>query len=141
MRTDTDLPLGVVVLGARRAHRHSVAALPQIPVNAVGARPDRVFSFFFVTVTSRIVGRRRELLESRVRDDHRDAPRHEPRLPCHGLDGPGGMIAAVSVGSVVCIAICSAGDISQDLKTGFLVGATPWRQQIGEIIGVLTSAA
>jgi len=45
------------------------------------------------------------------------------------------------VGSVVCIAICSAADISQDLKTGFLVGATPRRQQTGEIIGALTSAA
>ena len=50
------------------------------------------------------------------------------------------MVIALSVGAVVCISIAIAGDTSQDLKTGFLVGATPWKQQIGEFIGVLTSA-
>ena len=44
------------------------------------------------------------------------------------------------VGAVVCVAICIAGDTSQDLKTGFLLGATPYKQQIGEFIGVFTSA-
>jgi putative OPT family oligopeptide transporter len=57
-----------------------------------------------------------------------------------GWTGPAGMVAAISVGAVVCIAICIASDTSQDLKTGFLVGATPRRQQYGEIIGVLSSA-
>jgi putative OPT family oligopeptide transporter len=46
----------------------------------------------------------------------------------------------LSVGAVVCISIAIAGDTSQDLKTGFLIGATPWKQQVGEFIGVLTSA-
>jgi putative OPT family oligopeptide transporter len=50
------------------------------------------------------------------------------------------MIGAITVGAVVCIAICIASDTSQDLKTGFLVGATPRLQQYGEIIGVLSSA-
>jgi hypothetical protein len=50
------------------------------------------------------------------------------------------MVIALSVGAVVCISIAIAGDTSQDLKTGFLIGATPWKQQIGEFIGVLTSA-
>jgi putative OPT family oligopeptide transporter len=58
-----------------------------------------------------------------------------------GIVGAGGMAAALMVGAVVCVAVCSAGDISQDLKTGFLVGATPWKQQIGEFIGMIAAAA
>jgi putative OPT family oligopeptide transporter len=50
------------------------------------------------------------------------------------------LVIALSVGAVVCISIAIAGDTSQDLKTGFLIGATPWKQQTGEFIGVLTSA-
>lgn len=56
-----------------------------------------------------------------------------------GFSGVSGMIAALSVGGVICVAAAIAGDTSQDLKTGFLVGATPWRQQIGELIGVISS--
>lgn len=51
------------------------------------------------------------------------------------------MVAAIAISSVVCIIAAIAGDTSQDLKTGFLLGATPKKQQIGEIIGVLVSAA
>jgi uncharacterized oligopeptide transporter (OPT) family protein len=58
-----------------------------------------------------------------------------------GLTSGAAKIAALSIGAVVCMAACTSGDASQDLKTGFLVGATPRRQQIGELIGVLTSAA
>lgn len=58
-----------------------------------------------------------------------------------GYSGTSGMVAALSVGAVICTAAAIAGDISQDLKTGYLVGATPWRQQVGEIIGVAASAA
>ncbi|MFQ5685927.1 MAG: OPT/YSL family transporter [Candidatus Scalindua sp.] len=50
------------------------------------------------------------------------------------------MVIALSVGTVVCISIAIEGDTSQDLKTGFLVGATPWKQQMGGFLGVLTSA-
>ncbi|MBK6766088.1 MAG: OPT/YSL family transporter [bacterium] len=57
----------------------------------------------------------------------------------YGISGPEGMTATMMIGSVVCVAICSAGDISQDLKTGFLVGATPRKQQIAEFYGVLAS--
>ncbi|MHA2610321.1 MAG: OPT family oligopeptide transporter [bacterium JZ-2024 1] len=48
-----------------------------------------------------------------------------------------GMLLALSFGASVCIAICMAGDLAQDLKTGYLVGATPWKQQIGELIGII----
>ena len=57
-----------------------------------------------------------------------------------GLRGETGMVSALTLGAVVCIAACIAGDTSQDLKTGFLVGATPWKQQITEFLGVGVSA-
>ncbi len=57
-----------------------------------------------------------------------------------GLRGETGMVAALTLGAVVCIAACIAGDTSQDLKTGFLVGATPWKQQVTEFLGVGVSA-
>ena len=56
------------------------------------------------------------------------------------MTGIPGMIAALGVAGVVCCAACTAGDISQDLKTGWLVGALPRRQQIAQIIGVIASA-
>ena len=49
------------------------------------------------------------------------------------------MVAALTVGAVVCTALAVAGDISQDLKTGYLVGGTPWKQQLAMMIGVVAS--
>ncbi|MEW6026932.1 MAG: oligopeptide transporter, OPT family [Planctomycetota bacterium] len=57
-----------------------------------------------------------------------------------GWTNESSMIIAMSIGAIVCIAVCMAGDISQDLKTGYLVGATPYKQQIAEFIGVLAPA-
>ena len=57
-----------------------------------------------------------------------------------GYTGEAGMVSALSLGAIVCIAAAISGDTSQDLKTGFLVGAVPRRQQIAEIIGVLAPA-
>ena len=56
------------------------------------------------------------------------------------LLGMKGMVAAISIGSVICIIAAIAGDTSQDLKTGYIVGATPYKQQAGELIGVAVSA-
>jgi len=138
-RTDRDLPVQIVVWGSV-ALAVCAWALPQIPVNGVGAALIVIFSFFFVTVASRIVG----LIGSS------SSPVSGMTIGTLlatsvvflrlGWTGPEGMVAAVTVGAVVCVAISIAGDTSQDLKTGFLVGATPWRQQVGEMIGVLTSA-
>jgi putative OPT family oligopeptide transporter len=99
-----------------------------------------IFSFFFVTVSSRIVGLIGSssnpvsgmtittlLLTSLI-------------FSLMGWTTDAHMVIALSVGAVVCISIAIAGDISQDLKTGFLVGATPWKQQVGEFLGILTSA-
>ena len=61
-------------------------------------------------------------------------------LKATGLDGATGMKGAIAIGSIICIVAAIAGDTSQDLKTGFIVGATPKKQQWGELIGVLTSS-
>lgn len=60
-------------------------------------------------------------------------------LKATGNIGTEGMIIAITIGSVICVAAGIAGDVSQDLKTGYIVGATPWKQQVGELIGVLAS--
>jgi putative OPT family oligopeptide transporter len=139
-RTSRDIPMQAVVYGAIGL---GILAwlLPQIPVNALGALLIILFSFFFVTVSSRIVG----LLgsSSNPASGMTIATLLATSLVFLGMGwtGPAGMIGAISVGAVVCIAICIAGDTSQDLKTGFLVGATPRLQQLGELVGVLTSAA
>jgi putative OPT family oligopeptide transporter len=138
-RTDRDIPMKFVVLGAI-AVAVSAWLLPQIPVNVVGALLIVVFGFFFVTVSSRIVGVVGS--SSNPASGMTIATLLATSLVFLGMGwtGPEGMVAAVSVGAVVCIAICMAADASQDLKTGHLVGATPWLQQIGEVIGVLATA-
>jgi putative OPT family oligopeptide transporter len=138
-RTWRDLPMKYVMWGALGL-AVLTWVLPQIPVNALGALLIIVFSFFFVTVSSRIAGVIGN--SSNPASGMTIATLLATSLVFLGMGwtGPAGMVAALSVGAVVCIAICIAGDTSQDLKTGFLVGATPYRQQVGEIIGVLTSA-
>ena len=99
-----------------------------------------VFAFFFVTVSSRIVG----LVG--VTSNPTSGMTIATLLGTSGLflafgwTDLQGQAAALTVGAVVAIAASIAGDTSQDLKTGFLLGATPARQQKGELIGVLTSA-
>jgi putative OPT family oligopeptide transporter len=100
-----------------------------------------IFAFFFVTVASRIVG----LVGST------SSPVSGMTIAtllgtaiifvALGLTSDAAKIAALTIGAVVCMAACTSGDVAQDLKTGFLVGATPRKQQIGELIGVLSSAA
>ncbi len=139
VRTARDLPTKLVLWGA--VLLGTVAwLLPAIPVNALGALLIVVFSFFFVTVSSRIVGLVGS--SSNPASGMTIATLLATSLIFLGMGwtGKAGMVGAISVGAVVCIAICIASDTSQDLKTGFLIGATPRRQQIGEIIGVLSSA-
>lgn len=62
-------------------------------------------------------------------------------LKATGTGGTTGMVGAIAIGGVICIVAAIAGDTSQDLKTGFIVGATPKKQQIGEMIGVVVAAA
>ncbi|HAR40595.1 MAG TPA: oligopeptide transporter, OPT family [Coprothermobacter sp.] len=140
LRTDTDINTTVLIVGIV-AMIVLMVLLPQIPVGWLGALLVAVFGFFFVTVSSRLVGMvgsssnpvsgmtiATVLLAAIV-------------MRATGWSGMAGMVAALAVGAVVCTAAAIAGDISQDLKTGYLVGATPWRQQVGELIGVVASAS
>ncbi|WP_051931947.1 oligopeptide transporter, OPT family [Clostridium sp. KNHs214] len=115
--------------------------LPQIKVRWLGAILVVIFGFFFVTVSSRMVG----LVGSSsnpVSGMTIAATLFTALLmKAAGWSGKEGMIAALCVGAIICTASAVAGDISQDLKTGYLVGATPKKQQIGEIIGVIAAAA
>lgn len=143
-RTRRDLPLGLV-FGLSGLMAVALALWPGVPVNLPGGILIVVFSFFFVTVSSRIVG----LIGSSSN------PVSGMTIAALiltaliwvvlGLDEAMGPVAAkvavLAVGAVVCISAAVAGDTSQDLKTGFLVGATPRLQQIGEMFGILASAA
>ena len=61
-------------------------------------------------------------------------------LKVTGTDGNAGMASAIAIGSIICIIAAISGDTSQDLKSGYILGATPKKQQIGEVIGVVASA-
>jgi putative OPT family oligopeptide transporter len=144
LRTDRELPL--TIIGGVVAGVFLLASfLPLMAgsggaIGAVAGVAVIVFSFFFVTVSSRIVG----LLGSS--SNPISGMTIATVLVCALLFGgayAGGdaKVAVLTIGALVCIAAAVAGDTSQDLKTGFLVGATPVRQQHGEIIGVVSAAA
>lgn len=139
LRTDKDLPMKAIIIGIV-VLAMLIWLIPVVPVNLFSAFLIVIFGFFFATVSSRMVG----LIGSS----------NNPVsgmtiatllvtamiLKATGQVGQAGMTAAVAIGSVICITAAIAGDTSQDLKTGYIVGATPWRQQIGELIGVVASA-
>ncbi|MHC4422104.1 MAG: OPT family oligopeptide transporter [Planctomycetota bacterium] len=146
-RTDRDLPLNVVgvllVLVAA-----AMALIPQVfePVESMGLRLCAavlvvVFAFFFVTVSSRIVGLVGVTSNPTSGMTIASLIGTSVIFLLMGWTGDIGRGAALTVGCVIAIAASIAGDTSQDLKTGFLLGATPRKQQIGELIGVLTCAA
>lgn len=138
-RTEQDLSMKVILI--------SIAILtllvwlvPAIPVTLVGAIIIVIFGFFFATVSSRMVGlvgssnnpvsgmAIATLLSATI------------ILKVTGDTGAHGMQGAIAIGSIICIVAAIAGDTSQDLKTGYLLGATPKKQQIGELIGVVAAA-
>ncbi len=146
-RTTQDLPLrtvgigvGVVVLGLAGIPQ-VFGALDSFVVRLIAAVLIVICAFFFVTVSARIVG----LVG--VTSNPTSGMTIATLLATSGIflmfgwTDKIGMAAALTVGCVVAIAASIAGDTSQDLKTGFILGATPKRQQIGELAGVLTSAA
>ena len=141
-RTSQDLPYGLVgILALLMAL--ALGLWPGVPVDFLGGVLIVLFSFFFVTVSSRIVG----LIGSSSNpvSGMTIAALILTALIWVALGLNDGSVAAkvavLAVGAVVCISAAVAGDTSQDLKTGFLVGATPRLQQVGEMIGVLASAA
>jgi putative OPT family oligopeptide transporter len=142
-RTERDLSLGVTVLGSL-ALVLIMAFLPFLPGNFAGrlllAVLIVIFGFFFVTVASRIVG----LIgtSSNPVSGMTIATLMATCLLFLGIGWTGDAYQpmALCVGGMVCIAAANAGATSQDLKTGFLVGATPRAQQIGLLIGVAVAA-
>lgn len=117
-----------------------IAVLPAIPVGLLGALIIVIFGFFFATVSSRmvgLVGSSNNPVSGMVIATLIIAT---ALLKATGHTGPAGMISAICIGTIICIIASMAGDISQDLKTGYIIGATPRTQQIGEIIGSLVSA-
>ena len=138
-RTAKDMNLKVVFI-AIAILTLLVWLVPAIPVSVLGAVIVVVFGFFFATVSSRMVG----LVGSSNNPVSGMAIATllitTLILKATGTIGIAGMISAISIGSIICIVSAIAGDTSQDLKTGFLLGATPKKQQIGELVGVIAAA-
>ena len=139
LRTEQDISMKIVLLGILVV-AVVMWLLPVIPLNLFTALIVIVFGFFFATVSSRMVG----LIGSSNNPVSGMAIAtlliSTLLLKATGNDGINGMIAAIVIGGIICVIAAIAGDTSQDLKTGFLVGATPKKQQIGELIGVAVSA-
>lgn len=138
-RLGKDIPMNIVILGVG-IMAIAMWLIPAVPVNLLGAIIIIVFGFFFATVSSRMVG----IVGSSNNPVSGMAIATllitTMILKATGTIGMTGMVASIAIGSVICIVAAIAGDTSQDLKTGYLVGATPWKQQVGELIGVVASA-
>lgn len=138
-RTAQDINLKVVII-AILILTLLVWIIPAIPVSLLGAFIVVIFGFFFATVSSRMVG----LVGSSNNPVSGMAIATlliaTLILKVTGADGVAGMASAIAIGSIICIVSAIAGDTSQDLKTGYILGATPKKQQFGEILGVTASA-
>ncbi len=134
-----DLPMRLVVGGVAFLVLF-IWLVPAIPVSFLGAVLIALFGFFFATVSARMVG----LVGSSNNpiSGMTIATLVVATLALRetGTTGAAGMVAAIAVGSVVCIVAAIAGDTAQDLKTGNILCATPWKQQTGEVIGVIASS-
>ena len=137
-RTEKDIPLVFVLVGSVLLVI-LMAVIPSIPTNILSSIMIVVFGFFFVTVSSRIVG----LIGSSSNpiSGMTIATLMATALIFVAVGWTGEVYQPIVlvVGSIVCIASANAGATSQDLKTGYIVGATPVKQQIGLLIGVLAS--
>ena len=138
-RTNQNISMKIVLI-AILALTIIVWLVPAIPVSLLGAAIVVIFGFFFATVSSRMVG----LVGSSNNPVSGMAIATlliaTVILKITGSTGAEGMRSAIAIGSIICIVAAIAGDTSQDLKTGYLLGATPKKQQIGEVIGVVAAA-
>lgn len=140
LRTEMDMPAKYVWIGIL-AIVLIIAFVPVTDVGIVGAIAIAIFGFLFVSVASRVVG----IVGSS------SSPVSGMTIAtllivtlvykAIGFDGQEGMVAALTVAAIICTALAVAGDISQDLKTGYIVGGTPWKQQIAMMIGVAATAS
>ena len=140
VRTQQDLPMPILLV-IILAIVILIWLIPTFPVNPIGSLIIVIFGFFFASVSSRMVG----LIGSSNNPVSGMAIATliiaTLLLKVTGTDGTTGMVGAIAIGGVICIIAAIAGDTSQDLKTGFIVGATPKKQQLGEMLGVVVSAA
>ena len=139
LRTEQELPMKTVIIGSLLVIL-LIWLYPGTELHLIGAALVVLFGFFFVVVAARIVGivgsssspvsgmTIATLLVTSV------------ILLSFGISGFRGMVTVMSIGTVVCIAVCLSGDIAQDLKTGYLLGATPRQQQLMEFVGLLFPA-
>jgi len=142
-RTERDLPMPVVFFGSLGlvlliAASHLIPT--GLPGRLAGGLLIVLFGFFFVTVSSRITG-----VIGSSSNPISGMTIATLLLTCLifvllGWVGPEYRLTALSIAGVVCIASSNGGTTSQDLKTGFLVGATPWKQQVSILVGALVSA-
>ena len=139
LRTNQDLDMRIIGIGVL-VMILTIWLVPVIPVTLLGAILIVVFGFFFATVSSRMVG----LVGSSNNPVSGMAIATllfaTICLKVTGDTGVHGMGGAIAIGSIICIVAAMAGDTSQDLKTGYILGATPKKQQIGELIGSVVSA-
>jgi len=138
-RTDRDLPMSFVLIGSLLIVL-AIWAYPGTELHFIGAMTAVIFGFFFVVVAARIVG-----IVGSSSSPVSGMTIATLLVTCmillsFGVSGVKGMVTAMSVGTVVCIAVCMSGDIAQDLKTGYLLGATPSKMQLTEFIGLLFPA-
>lgn len=138
-RTSHEINIKAVIIGIFITAM-AIWLLPPLQAGIVSAILIVVFGFFFATVSSKMVGlvgssnnpvsgmAIATLLISTI------------LLKISGDTGAHGMVSAITIGSIICVIAAIAGDTSQDLKTGYLLGATPKKQQIGELIGAVISA-
>lgn len=138
-RTSSDLSIKFVLIGIVVVIL-AIWILPPIPAGILSAVLIVIFGFFFSTVSSRMVG----LVGSSNNPVSGMAIATmlfaSLILKATGHTGGAGFVGAITIGAIICIIACMAGDMSQDLKTGYLLGATPRKQQIGELIGGVISA-
>ena len=138
-RTDQDLPTSFVV-GGVIALLIAIMAARTLHMNLAGAVMIVAFGFLFVTVSSRLTG---EI--GSTSNPISGMTVATLLLTCLiflvlGWTGPSYYVTALSVGGIVCIAASNGGTTSQDLKTGFLLGSTPRKQQIAILAGAAASA-
>ncbi|MDD6666889.1 MAG: oligopeptide transporter, OPT family [Lachnospiraceae bacterium] len=139
VRTNKDMPAKALVIGIVIVAL-MIWILPVFPVGLGGTILIVIFAFFFVTVSARMVGIVGSSNNPVSGMTIATLLIVTAILKATGNIGMKGMTGAIIIASIICIASAIAGDTSQDLKTGYIIGATPWKQQVGEIIGVLTSS-
>ena len=138
-RTDRDLP-GVVVIGGIGVIALALWLLPWFHMRLLDALLAVSFTFFFVAVSSEIVGLIGTTSQPVSGMTITALLVTAFAILVSGRTGAEGSAAAIRVAAIVAVSIALAGDMSQDLKTGALVGATPWVLQIGEMLGTVVAA-